>query len=166
MESPLAVANYFIQKSFETGVVLTPMKLVKLVYIAHGWYLGLTGEPLLSEQVQAWQYGPVVKSVYDEFKAYGSQPITSYGYAPRGDGEYGLYVPIVSDGKIKKFLDKVWDVYKGYTAIQLSSLTHQQNTPWDQVYNKMGGKYNKFAVIRDDIIKDHYKTKIKPTEKI
>lgn len=162
MESPLAVANYFIKKSFDEGMPLTPMKLVKLVYIAHGWYLGLSGNPLLNEPVQAWQYGPVVKSVYDNFKIYGSKAITSLGHEYRhenGVDEY-YYVPIVNNEAVKQFLDKVWEVYKKYSGIQLSTLTHQTDTPWYKAWHDMNGRRTKNTVIANDIIRDHYKSKI------
>ena len=68
---PIAVANFFIQKSIETGLEVTPMKLLKLVYIAHGWSLGLFGEPLIDEAVVAWTYGPVIPDLYKVLKDYG-----------------------------------------------------------------------------------------------
>jgi len=52
------------------------MQLIKLVYIAHGWTLGLYNQPLIGKQVEAWTYGPVIPSVYHDFKHYGRDPIT------------------------------------------------------------------------------------------
>jgi uncharacterized phage-associated protein len=160
MENPLAVANYFVKKSFDSGEELTPMKLVKLVYIAHGWYLGLTGDPLIDEPVQAWQYGPVVETVYEHFKKYGRNRIDEFAYVFQYDGLKADYqVPMVQKDELKLFLDKVWDVYKGYNGVQLSTLTHKPNTPWDQVFNKLGGKDVKSTVIDNNLIRQHYKTK-------
>lgn len=39
MEKPIAVANYFIDKAIRANAELTPTKLVKLVYIAHGHWI-------------------------------------------------------------------------------------------------------------------------------
>ena len=49
--NPTTVANYFIDKYSKTGD-LTPMKIIKLTYIAYGWYLALTDkkERLLHER--------------------------------------------------------------------------------------------------------------------
>jgi len=80
MENSLAVANYFITKANDEGTELTPMKLIKLVYIAHGWHLGLKNESLIDEGVQAWKYGPVIKSVYDEFKGYKNGQVNRPAY--------------------------------------------------------------------------------------
>ena len=52
----LVVANYFIDKAKAEGVSLTPMKLQKLIYMAHGWHLALYDKPLIDEQFQAWDY--------------------------------------------------------------------------------------------------------------
>jgi uncharacterized phage-associated protein len=155
MESPLAVANYFIQKSFDTGKELTPMKLVKLVYIAHGWHLALTDEPLINEAIQAWKYGPVINSVYHRFKKYGNTQIT------QTESEYisnQVVMPCVHD-VLKTFLNKIWEVYGHYNGVQLSSLTHQPNTPWYQVWHQSAGKKNQFVIIPNDLIKLHYKEK-------
>ena len=70
-----AIANYFLEKAKAEGNSLTPMQVQKLVYFAHGWYLGLFGEPLIKESVQAWSYGPVIPSLYQEFKRFGNQGI-------------------------------------------------------------------------------------------
>jgi len=51
LQATLAVANYLIGKAHSEGDRITVMKLLKLVYIAHGWSLGLTGKPLIGEEV-------------------------------------------------------------------------------------------------------------------
>ena len=153
--SPHIIANYFIGLSLQTGKDLTPMKLVKLVYISHGWYLGITNKPLIIEGVQAWKYGPVVNSIYHDFKHYGNQQITSM-----------VATPFQSENIIPDdiaFLNKIWDVYKDMNGLQLSTLTHRKDTPWDIVWNQHDGKKINGALIPNDIIKNHYKAKIHGT---
>lgn len=141
--SAITVANYFVQKALEDGdKEMTPMKVLKLTYIAHGWYLALFDEPLLSESPQAWQYGPVVPSVYKAFKAYGNSRITKEYY----NGEF------ISDDKTTQFLNRIWEVYKKYSGWQLSTITHQPNTPWSQIW-----PIASYQSIPDSIIKAHYK---------
>lgn len=50
---------------------VTPLKLQKLLYYCQGYALALTGKPLFADPIEAWKYGPVVGSVYREYKAYG-----------------------------------------------------------------------------------------------
>ena len=138
MESPLAVANYFITKSTITGKPVTLLQRIKLVYLSHAWHLGLTdGTPLLNEPIVAWQYGPVVESVYKDFKAYKSNPINQ-------EATYflnGKNLPYtLQDASLTTLLDKIWDIYQDWSGIDLSALTHQANTPWDMTWNKQNGK--------------------------
>ena len=59
--SSKAVANYFLEKSdLPAKGRLTQMKLHKLVYFAHGICLAVYNKPLIKDEIQAWQYGPVV----------------------------------------------------------------------------------------------------------
>lgn len=153
MENALAVANYFIHKAQETNDNLTPMKLVKLVYIANGIYLGLKDEPLIDEAVQAWKYGPVIPSVYHTFKIYGGQKITSPATILPGinDTEYAL-----RDKGLEPFLDKVWGVYGKFDGIYLSAITHQSGTPWSVTWST-GGSIRRETVIDNSLISSHYK---------
>lgn len=155
METPLAISNYFINKANSLGAELTPMKLLKLVYLSHGWYLGLNnGEALIPEFAQAWEYGPVVQSVYDDFKVYQRAQITSL----RSDKNTGNY-PVVSDPETIKFLNRIWEVYGRYSGGQLSSITHQQGSPWFTVWNDKGGKTGRGVIIPNPLIAEYYKNK-------
>ena len=71
-----AVANWFLQYAKSNDIIIDHMKLQKMIYFANGWALGVTGEPLIDERFEAWQYGPVVPSIYHQFKAFGRRPIT------------------------------------------------------------------------------------------
>jgi len=108
---------------------MTPMKLLKLVYIAHGWSLGLFERPLIGEQVQAWEYGPVVPSVFRDFRRWKREPIESQKALLTERGEY--VIPTVHDVNARKLLEWVWEKYKEFNGLQLSSMTHQSGTPWD-----------------------------------
>lgn len=154
MEKPLAVANYFIQKSIDTGGEITPMKLVKLVYLAHGWHLGLKEVPLISEPVEAWKYGPVVPSLYHEFKRYGNRKIESIEL----NEDYEIVVP---DGDNEKFLDKIWEVYGKFSGVELSTITHQKGSPWYTIWEEENGKNYHGVEIPNDVIKYYYQQKVK-----
>lgn len=151
MYNPIQIANYFINKSFETGDLLTPMKLLKLVYIAHGWNLGITSKPLINEVTEAWKYGPVVPSVYYAFKNYGDNNITSMLNTSSGSD---------IDDDTKKLLDKVMLAYKNHNGLQLSTLTHQIGTPWYIVWHEMGAKASQSIPIPNNLIKEHYLAKV------
>ena len=137
MHSPKSVANYFLELADAKGESISPMKLQKLVYYAHGWYAGYTQQPLIDEAVEAWQYGPVIPSLYHEFKRFGAGDIKgkAIDFDLRGPTE----VATPSDQKIRTFLENVWKSYGGYTGVTLSEMTHAIGTPWDVTWGKCPG---------------------------
>ena len=151
------VANYFLQLAEKNGERLSPMRLIKLVYIAHGWHLGLLDKPLINERPEAWKYGPVVPSLYHEFKKFGNEPIASP--ATYYDPESGRLVPHAppSDEAARSFMNRIWEVYRSFSAIQLSSMTHKPGTPWYITWHDQGGKDFQGTDIPQDLIRDHYK---------
>ena len=154
---PLQIANYFIDKSRQTRAELTPLKLLKLVYIAHGWHLSFTnGEPLITERVQAWKYGPVIGSLYDEFKGFGRSQITRKGRDYLTGSSSFVTPELERSDPITGFLDMIWKAYAHLDGTQLSTLTHQPNTAWDRVWNQEGGSKRRNAIIRDSVIREHY----------
>ena len=145
-----AVANYMLKRAAANGRTLTVMHLLKLVYVAHGWWMGLTGRPLIRDQVEAWQLGPVIPRVYDEFRP-GTLEIPCLIMHSSGK-------PYVNDFSVseREIMDMVYDKYSPLSAHALSDLTHEEGAPWDQVKDK-----GDFAVIPNKIIGDYYRDQIK-----
>lgn len=150
--SAVKVANEFLRLAAQEQRPITPLQLIKLVYISHGWSLGLLGSPLLNEQAQAWQYGPVIPSLYHAIKNYGASPISEL--IP-GDSD-----PQVLSGQPTALINAVYNRYKHLSGTQLSGLTHMPNTPWSRIWDTHG----KNAVIPDDIIRDHYASKVNSSD--
>jgi len=121
----------------------TPMHVLKLVYLCHGWMLGIHDAPLIAEAVEAWPYGPVVPTVYHRYKRYGG----------------GIIVERVADRsedlttEMNKLVKSMEEVYRPCTAFQLSALTHQPNTPWDITRREKGIG----SVIPNELIRNHYR---------
>lgn len=68
------IANYivwYVNNGDERLGSLTPLKLQKILYYTTTSFLKEHNELLFSEEFQKWQYGPVVKDVYHEFKTIG-----------------------------------------------------------------------------------------------
>ncbi|QQP87875.1 SocA family protein [Skermanella sp. TT6] len=117
MATARQIADYIIRFSQDRGDPITNLKLQKLVYYSHAWHLALTGRPLFSERIEAWVHGPVVPSLYQEFRGYKWNPISE---RPRE--------PDLPDD-IRKHLDEVLEVYGIETAYALERMTHQEE-PW------------------------------------
>lgn len=107
-----------------SGWQLTNLHLQKMLYLAQMMYLGRHGgEPLMSGTFEAWDYGPVLPSVYGEAKSYGSRPITylmSFGHVPDGDRA--------------DILDEATDDLARIPAGQLVNITHWKDGAWAKHY--------------------------------
>ena len=142
------IVNWFIIN----GDLLTPMQIIKLVYMSHGWMLGLQDRPLFRQDVKAWRYGPVVPDVYDELKVYGNLPVEE---PIKGFGEGNL------DEVELDLIEQVNELYSGFSGIRLSRITHVEGSPWHQIWMKQKRK----ATIPNELIKEYYKNLAKSAKK-
>lgn len=143
------VANRFIELAAGQERKLTPMQLIKLSYIAHGFSLAINKRPLLKEKVEAWRYGPVVPSLYRRLKNYGGGPVSAPITLPLS----ALRTEKLED-EDRALVDAVFDKYGKFTGIQLSHLTHRPGTPWAEAYVP-----DEYGIEMDDgQIRVHYAT--------
>ena len=162
----LSIANYFVELSQQDGQILRPLKLMKLVYIAHGYMLALLDRPTDGaklERVEAWRYGPVFPSVYYSFKNYGRNPITDMTtvidfHRLTEDGVFGEITPIIKDEDERAVCRFVWEKYAIYTDSSLVTILHAKDTPWSMYYEEGANKE-----IPDGVTKTYYKGIVKRT---
>lgn len=142
MHDARSIANKFIELAGEHGNSLTPMQLLKLVYIAHGWMLGLYGVPLIKNRIQAWKFGPVIPDLYHAVKHCKDGPVLNPIRVP--DEPFAE----AEDNIIRQ----IYEIYGEISGVGLSNLTHQPGTPWDRVF--VDGLSH--IPIPNDIIQEHY----------
>lgn len=126
MYDVLSVADALLRIAKKKGQALTPMQLVKLTYIAHGWSLAIRNKDLFRNRIEAWKYGPVIPDLYQVTKHHGRNPMPLDLIG--GDEDF----PVQEDDK--KFLEEIFDAYGHLDGIRLSYLTHQAGTPWTDAY--------------------------------
>ena len=155
--TPGHVANHVLDRAFAERHPVTQMKLQKLVYIGYGWTLALLDQKLFDEPIYAWKHGPVIKSLYDEFKHYGATPIDQYSMNFDLDSSE-IHFPRIpdSDQDVDRVLNMVWGVYKNFKAVTLRNKTHEQGSPWCATYRPD----RRNLAISDELIKSHFKSKI------
>jgi uncharacterized phage-associated protein len=130
-----AVANFFLDLATQKKIALTQLSLLKLLYFAQGWYLVRFERPLVRQDFEAWKHGPVVKVVRDEFKSYGSRPITSRATAlDIFSGKRLVADPNLSSADAA-FVTSIFDSYHHYDAWDLAEMTHEKGSPWDKLWN-------------------------------
>lgn len=122
---------------------LSNLKLQKLLYYSQGSFIQNNNNKFLfDDTLEAWQYGPVVRSVYQEYSKSGRLPID---------------VDILSDPDLENLFDLedkeieailiAWNNYSYYTASQLVEKTHSE-LPWYHAWNSRQRKIEKGDMIR------------------
>lgn len=125
--------KYGIEDNCGAAEYITPLKLQKLLYYIQGMSLRIYGKPAFLNNISAWQYGPVVEDVYQQYK--GRNPIST----PKID-----YV--VCDG-LKKIIELVVASYGQIEAGSLIDLTHDED-PWINSVDS--------GVVSIDLIKEYF----------
>ncbi len=146
-----SIANAFLDLAKEHGGEITPMKMQKLVYIAHGWRLAISDEKLISDRIEAWEYGPVIPPLYGVFKKYGRQSIKEHAKIVVNDVD--IVAPPPRDESVRSLLNTIWLTYGRLDGLQLSSITHKEDTPWEKTWGK---GILKHQVIPEKSIKEYY----------
>lgn len=138
--SATEVAKYFIYLSSKRVVGeneeregVTNLKLQKILYLAQAYFLAKVGRPLFVDSIEAWEFGPVVPSVYHKLKKYkGEAMIATEDKAEISDED-------------KELLKKVWDAFGGYSASRLVDITHA-HTPWKEASKSLTKKISNKAI--------------------
>lgn len=143
--TPQKLAHWFIQKSKEEAKPLTPAKLMKLAVCAYCEYMRQYKEPLLNESLEARENGPVVPSLYHEYKDKGdNEPI---------ENPSRRQSPLEPDEELENFLNRIWKEYGKYTGRQLDRITRHAKSPWALTRTQSRGTR---PVISDKTIIEYY----------
>lgn len=139
---PRGIANALIRLGRDNAQPRDPLQIVKLTYLCHGWMLGLYHRRMSSDPVYAWQYGPVIPAVYEGVKRYGRKPVLKL--IPCPDDSF--------DELENDLIDQVFNVYRQFSGIDLSMMTHARGTPWHQIWYQNVRN----ARIPDELIEEHF----------
>lgn len=158
-----AVANEFLAlgRDEPNTPKIDQMKLQKLLFYAHAWYLAMANRrPLFEDDFEAWAWGPVVRDVYTQTVGYGRGPVEGRisEFASVGDG-FSFVAPDGVAEDLKPFIRSVWDTHKNYTGIQLSNATHAPGEPWTIIKEQYGSLDSK-PKIPNDLIAAVYEQKL------
>ena len=119
------IANHFLKYSYfvnDDTNCLDALKLMKLVHIAHGWYLKLERIPLFKERIVVGHSGPFIREVYRPIKHYREQIIDKF--LPETIGSEEIL------NKIKRHIEEVYDAYNHLSSLQLSSYCNNKDSAW------------------------------------
>ena len=124
---------------------LTNLRMQKMVYIAHMYYMGKFQEPLVAGEFQAWDLGPVHPVLYHRLKKYGADCVPNTAFND--------VVPMQDDDPGSTFLDAA---ARELVHRDLVGITHWSGGAWHKYYqpNKRG------IVIPNEAIMEEYRMRI------
>lgn len=152
--NPHEIAQYFLSFGESTGDLLTNLKVQKLIYYVQAWNLAVNKESLFDDDFEAWVHGPVIRSLYDSFKSFGSKPII----LELGENYCEEFYARLND-KTKVIFDDVIEVYFPETAYKLEQMTHNE-LPWQKARDGLPPYEPSNNIIQKQWMLDYYSSKI------
>ena len=135
MYSALDIAKYIISKCNRENCPISNLQLQKILYNLQKAFLQSEiritekkSSALFGDEIEAWQWGPVVPSVYYVYCTYGSLSIIE---------TYDVHI----DARVQKFIDPIIERQRSVNPWRLVDETHRKGGAWDRVYrNGMGNR--------------------------
>lgn len=127
-----SIGNYFLHLADIKQIPISPIKLQKLVYYANGWHAGYAGTPLIDESIKAMPFGPIIPSLFQEFKSFGSSPINRMGMSLNAQATELVPESKPEDPAVLAFLRNIWNAYASLPDRALSDMITAPGGPWQQ----------------------------------
>lgn len=125
------LAKYIVTKCTKEDCPISNLQLQKILYYIQREFLQ-SGMPAFFNRIEAWQFGPVVPDVYDEFCGFGSMPIDdTYAYPHNMNKQDLKTINKIVEDKRELY---PWDLVKD---------THQRGGAWYRVYDNGKGNHKK-----------------------
>jgi len=152
------VANYILDYADESGISVTNLGLQKITYFCHVWFLISANKPLIKQNFEAWEFGPVLPYLYRFFKEFGDQKITTR--ATKLDPKTGnnVIARINIDKGEENLLESIVSFYSRLSVNQLVEQSHVSDGPWHEVWHHEA-KVNPGMQISNQTILNFYTSK-------
>lgn len=136
MYSALNIAKYTIDKCTKEMHPISNLQLQKILYYIQREFLqqGIRAFP---EEIEAWQFGPVVPEVYRQYCGFGALPIRMRYAVNMESDDARIINPIIE----RKRMLNPWDMV---------SDTHSTGKAWDLTYRGGQGDHQ---IIPQELIK-------------
>lgn len=133
------IVEYIRYRTEEIGSIINNLKLQKVLYFLQAEFLIHFGYPCFTEPIEAWDFGPVIPSVYSKYAVYGAASIPYIHF------EAGKYFPFSKEER--KVIDEMIDLLEPYQACQLTDITMCQS-PWKEAYWKHDKRITNESLIK------------------
>ena len=136
MVDVIELSYFVIRRSKERNNPISHLQLQKLLFILQKMNLEKNKVPLFNEKIYAWDFGTMIKEVYNEFCVFSSLKIIL------SDFEYGKYLDKI---ELEDFLLDYIDEFSQKKSWEISSI---KNEIWEKVYDN-GKGYKKIITLDD-----------------
>lgn len=140
MYHALDLAKYIVTKCIDDEKPISNLQLQKILYYVQREFLTRYNQAAFSDDIEAWQFGPVVPNVYYHFCGFGSMKIA------RNFDSFSLL-----SKRDQTLIDEIVEQKRELYPWDLVSETHKPNGAWDQIYRKGLGNRE---IIPPDLIKE------------
>lgn len=131
--SAINLAIYIIEKCCKDGNPISNLQLQKILYYIQVAFLKQFHTPCFDDSIEAWRFGPVVRSVYNKYCGFGALPICEFIGSNLNYTKEEL--DLINSIVICKRKAKPWELVKD---------THAKNKAWDKIY--AGGEGNRCEI--------------------
>ncbi len=165
MNKTIAIANFFIARGIAESVIDScPPKVMCLCYFAHGWFLGITGKPLLDKPFVATSTGPELPELARMLRIYGNDRITDLLRVLKPDpevpGRSTRAAPVIPPSSpLQVILKRVWAGLGKVGAYTLNDLVCAPYSPWASVWYGQRLKPSDTAPIDNELLRKWFQAR-------
>lgn len=152
--SAIDISKYVINRSYDINFRISNLELQKILYYIQAAFLVEKNKSCFGEKILAWEYGPVIREVYDEYKVCGRSRIPRQNESKKPVFNFETFevklksVSLNIDEMDKIIINKILDAYSDVTdPFELVRKTHSED-PWK--------KGRASGVISEDDMKVYY----------
>lgn len=145
MIAALDLAKYIVSKCTNENKPISNLQLQKILYYIQYGSLKEISECIFYDEIEAWQFGPVVPNVYYYFCNFGAMPINL---------KFKGYMDIIKDVNNIEMVDNILTIRREQNPWEMVKETHKDNSPWTIVFNQGEGKVISVGIIKEYIKKN------------
>ena len=147
-----AIANVVLRLANAQGKHVTNLHLNKSIFFMHVDFLRDRNVPLVSAKIEAWEFGPVFREIYNQFKKFRAEPISEFAKKVSYDTGELEVVDVDLPKSVLDYVESLADFYLSVPAGVLVDVSHARGGAWDTVWSNADG-FNAGMEITEEIIR-------------
>lgn len=120
------IARYVVNKCVRDRHPISNLQLQKILYFLQVGAIRAGRGGVFGDDMEAWQFGPVVPNVYFQYGRYGAMPITD------------TYQDVSISPEDQAILDPIIEEKRMRDAWELVEESHREGGPWSRNYGGSG----------------------------